>query len=668
MNTELIEAVKQAKNGDTAAFDEIYRLTNRSVYFTALKIVGDPADAEDIVQDTYISAFKKLPELKDVKAFPKWLNVIAVNLSKNHLTKKKPELFENDQQEEQLITAASLEAYNPRPEQIVEQKETERIIAQIINGLPEVQQQAVKLFYYEEMPIERIAQVTETNQNTVKSRLNYARKHIKKELEALAKHGTKLYGIPAVMGLLHALKKGAHPTAGLSTTAGGASSATHTGAAKIAAACIGVTVAGTGIAVGVHYLNQNNTDRIGVSIVDNGIVEVDIDKLIEEIDNLSDDLFVLTNNEAILDHENIAAMLGVNALIQNEDGTYAFSGQDGEQIDIANGTSLTEFIGLNSNNDALVIGEDDQYYILSYQSDGYGGSYNLCTVDKLEDLSVEVYGDIQTNPATYYYRYNDDNTNAVFEFQERDYYPEDVLTEGSFPKSRYFSYTDGEYSFIGTYDSENERISGEYLIAVDRKGEPTVIYQSENEILSGVGRAKEKFPDHTINSASVSCEGFVLMELQGEDVKYVLYDIANDTFVASEQKYTSIECADRDKDTILLYDGNTYSVCDLSLNVLLDGLTKAEASGSDRYLLITDSTGNGYYNIDTGRINYFDCTTYFSEGCSYVIEDGMGYFVDESLRCVSDKEAETFAMIYKNSHYIYLESKGMIYSFEIEKE
>ncbi|MBE6888566.1 MAG: sigma-70 family RNA polymerase sigma factor [Ruminococcaceae bacterium] len=668
MNTGLIEAVKQAKNGDIAAFDEIYRLTNRSVYFTALKIVGDPADAEDIVQDTYINAFKKLPKLKDDKAFLKWLKVIAVNLSKNHLSKKRPELFESDEQEEQLINAASLEADNPQPEQIVEQKETERIIAQIINGLPEVQQQAVKLFYYKEMPIERIAQVTETNQNTVKSRLNYARKHIKKELEALAKKGTKLYGIPAVTGLLHALKKGAHPTAGLSTAAGGASSVTHTGAAKIAAACIGITVAGTGIAVGVHYLNQDNTDRMGVSIVDNGRVEVDIDNLIEEIDNLSDDLFVLTNNEAILDHENIAAMLGVNALIQNEDGTYAFSGQDGEQIDISNGISLTEFIGFNSNNDALVIGEDDQYYILSYQSEGYGGSYNLFTVDKLEDLSVQVYADIQTDPVTYYYRYEDDNMNAVFEFQERDYYPEDVLTKGSFPKSRYFSYTDGEYSFIGTYDSENDRISGEYLIAVDRKGAPTVIYQSENKILSGVGRAKEEFSNHTINSASVSCEGFVLMELQGEDIEYVLYDIANDTFVVSEGKYVSIEYADRDKDTILLYDGNTYSVCDLSLNVLLDGLTKAEASGSDRYLLITDDKGNGYYNIDTGRISYFDCTTYFSDGYSYVIEDGMGYFVDESLRCVSDKEAETFAVIYKNSRYIYLESKGMIYSFEIEKE
>ncbi len=666
MNTELIRAVKQAKSGNTAAFDEIYRLTERSVYFTALKIVGDPVDAEDIVQETYIKAFGKLSELKDVKAFPKWLNVIAVNLSKNHLTRKRPALFESEEQEQQLLDAASLAANELLLQDIVEQRETERIIAEIIDELPEAQRNTVRLFYYEELPVERIAQVTAANQNTVKSRLNYARKHIKKRLEALAKRGTKLYGMPAA-GLLAAFEQAAKSPAaasaqgaGVSTAVGGAA---HTGVAvRVAAVCVSAAVTGAGIIAGVRHLSeQPEREPVGVSIVDSG--GEDIDGVVGELEALSASSVSLdTEYEAPYSAENTVIMLGVNTLARNEDGTYAYITASGEQMSLGEDIAIVEFIGINEAGDVIVRDSDGIYHILSFQRDDYGGSLGVYQLDALEDMVLMGYTMSESEPYRYWYQFLDTENTLLFELREKDYFTD----EAQFISS-YRSYLGGEYSYIGAFDNERGCFSQEYLYAVDRSANAALIYQHGGEDM-GESVAERLFPSFTVSSATVSNDGFVLMELHGEREQYVLYDVVSDSYTVAEKKYTSLEYADREKDVVLLYDGDSYTICDTSLGIKLGGLKNAEFSGSDSYLLVTDEKGSGYYNIATEEIRYFDRTTYFSNGYSFVVDDGWGYFVDERLRKASEEIEESSAVIYRNSSYIYLESTGKIHQYEIHDE
>ena len=81
----------RAAKGDKAAFEQIYRETYRSVYFTCISFLKSESDAKDMVQDTYLTAMEKLESLDDKSKLASWLNRIAVNKCKDYLKKKTPD-------------------------------------------------------------------------------------------------------------------------------------------------------------------------------------------------------------------------------------------------------------------------------------------------------------------------------------------------------------------------------------------------------------------------------------------------------------------------------------------------------------------------------------------------------------------------------------------------
>lgn len=81
------------------------------------------------------------------------------------------------------------------PDAVLDNKETQRLMMELIDALPPEQRMSVLFYYYDEMSVKEIAQAMETTEGTVKSRLNYARKSIKAVVEDLEKRGTKLYSI-----------------------------------------------------------------------------------------------------------------------------------------------------------------------------------------------------------------------------------------------------------------------------------------------------------------------------------------------------------------------------------------------------------------------------------------------------------------------------------------
>jgi RNA polymerase sigma factor (sigma-70 family) len=198
MESALMKAVAKGKNGDRQALTEIYNSTNRMVYFNALKLTQNEEDAQDIVQETYMQAFRSLNRLQDDKAFIKWLKTIVINLSKNYLKKHRPVLFQTDEQEEQVLRNIPEISEEFLPEEYADKKETCRLIMNIVDRLPDAQRTAVLLYYFNELPVEEVAEIMETKDGTIKSRLNYARKKIKEEVEEHEKRGTRLYSIPAI--------------------------------------------------------------------------------------------------------------------------------------------------------------------------------------------------------------------------------------------------------------------------------------------------------------------------------------------------------------------------------------------------------------------------------------------------------------------------------------
>lgn len=194
----LKEIIEKAAAGEENALETIYNLTYVQGFAIALQMVKNEQDAMDIMQDAYISAFRNLKQIEDPKRLKSWFNCIVANKCKDWLKKKKPQLFsdiptgDDDREFEDTIADENLTF---SPEESVDYAETKRLMKEILDGLPEDQKLCVLMYYYEELSVSDIADALGCSTGTVKSRLNYARKKIRNDVEELERKGTKLYSV-----------------------------------------------------------------------------------------------------------------------------------------------------------------------------------------------------------------------------------------------------------------------------------------------------------------------------------------------------------------------------------------------------------------------------------------------------------------------------------------
>src|SRR5712664_520415 len=84
------EAIRLAQQGDAGAFEIIYQQHSRRVYALCLRMLRDPIEAEDLVQDVFVLLFRKIQSFRGESAFSTWLHRLAVNLVLMRLRKKSP--------------------------------------------------------------------------------------------------------------------------------------------------------------------------------------------------------------------------------------------------------------------------------------------------------------------------------------------------------------------------------------------------------------------------------------------------------------------------------------------------------------------------------------------------------------------------------------------------
>lgn len=204
MDYELLTTiVQQAQNGEKGALEQLYHETYNRVYFYAYKIFGNENDAADVVQEVYVKVFTHLSELKDARAFHKWLYTIAVNECKQKMRRDSRQILteEGDAFFEQIIDLDPDLDANRR----LIYKDARTFILAVIDYLPEEQRRAVLLYFYEQLTIHQIAEIEEVSESTIKSRLMIARKKIKAAVEAEERRtGTRLLvaGLPALAAVL----------------------------------------------------------------------------------------------------------------------------------------------------------------------------------------------------------------------------------------------------------------------------------------------------------------------------------------------------------------------------------------------------------------------------------------------------------------------------------
>lgn len=168
--------------GDEYAIETLVRQHETGVFRLALSVVGDTAEANEITQETFVSALRSLASYQEKKSFKAWLYTIALNHSRSHLRKRKAlERLSNLLTSIFRVEAQKLHS----PEEAVIQNEKEALLWTSLNQLEERFRTVVVLRYFHELSITEISEILSVNEGTIHSRLHSARAKLRGALEQL---------------------------------------------------------------------------------------------------------------------------------------------------------------------------------------------------------------------------------------------------------------------------------------------------------------------------------------------------------------------------------------------------------------------------------------------------------------------------------------------------
>lgn len=164
--------VMSAQNGNTRAFNVLFKRYHAPLLRFALKLCSNESMAQDAVQEAWIKCASSIKRLNDPRAFKSWM-YRAVRWRAIEQARK----LRSDESSLEDVSSAQLVAESQSSDCAGDE------LKLLISELADIDQQAIHLFYFEEMKISEIAIVLEIPPGTVKSRLNRARKQLRKKLE-----------------------------------------------------------------------------------------------------------------------------------------------------------------------------------------------------------------------------------------------------------------------------------------------------------------------------------------------------------------------------------------------------------------------------------------------------------------------------------------------------
>lgn len=243
-NSRLEALVKKSQKGDTGAIEELLRISYTPVSYQCRRFLKTGQDAEDMTQEILLLLYTKLDTLKEPAAYWGWLGRMTANRCKNALTRTQENLpLLEDGDGNSILDVMENEDRQTIPEEAFDNAETARMIGGIVDALPDAQRDCILLYYYDEMSIKEIAGVTGTSENTVKSRLNYARRTIRENVLAYEKEqGIRLHSLAPIPLLLYFLRMSAEESVDTGKAQKAVSAVMEKGAAASTGAVAGSAV------------------------------------------------------------------------------------------------------------------------------------------------------------------------------------------------------------------------------------------------------------------------------------------------------------------------------------------------------------------------------------------------------------------------------------------
>lgn len=169
------DLIDRCRQGDRSAYQRLYKLYCRSMYNIGYRIVNDQDEAEDVLQEAFISAFNSLENYRGDSTFGAWLKRIVINKAINQLNKKKLDRMPED------------ETFDVKEEETIDELEgfpfTVEKVRDAIERLPDGYRSVLSLYLMEGYDHGEIAEILRITESTSKSQFNRAKKKLKELLE-----------------------------------------------------------------------------------------------------------------------------------------------------------------------------------------------------------------------------------------------------------------------------------------------------------------------------------------------------------------------------------------------------------------------------------------------------------------------------------------------------
>ena len=176
---EEYKIVDRMKAGDRSAFDLLYAQYKNTLLRMATLILGNQADSEDVVQETFVKCYLNCHDLKDSHGFRSWLFTILTRTAWQYGKKHGKEIPDEE------IEIKAEHADDKNSLDIYMEHEQSRIIYQMIHDMDIKHRTVIIYYYYNQMSTKQIAKICGCLEGTVKSRLFHARNLLKTELQNL---------------------------------------------------------------------------------------------------------------------------------------------------------------------------------------------------------------------------------------------------------------------------------------------------------------------------------------------------------------------------------------------------------------------------------------------------------------------------------------------------
>ncbi|MDR0885148.1 MAG: RNA polymerase sigma factor [Clostridiales Family XIII bacterium] len=187
--TQTLELIIRAQAGDTQAFDELYRLKLRTIFFHVSRMIRNPSDVEDVAQEVGLKMYKGIATLKVPEAFNGWLQRVITNECYRFTHKNRHKLGHANIDDYANIIEEEDKEFLPK--EYLETTDTRRTILEAIDSLPPKRKRAIIMYFYDDMSQKEIAYALGISTQTVSTNIMRAKDMIKKKLEKTLELGER---------------------------------------------------------------------------------------------------------------------------------------------------------------------------------------------------------------------------------------------------------------------------------------------------------------------------------------------------------------------------------------------------------------------------------------------------------------------------------------------